>query len=49
MLAHVSTAIEVTGLASITAGAFVLFGLGVALIVAGAACVTVGVALGRDA
>lgn len=49
MLAHVSTAIEVTGLASIVAGAFVLFGVGVALIAAGAACILVGVSLGRRA
>lgn len=39
---YVTTGVEIVGGCAVVAGAFVLFGLGVALIVAGIGLVTVG-------
>lgn len=41
MRQHVTTALDLLGLGAVVAGAFVLAGLGVALVVAGAAALVV--------
>lgn len=49
MLARLTTGIEITGFALAVVGVFLLWGVGVGLIAAGASCVVVGVGLGREA
>ena len=49
MRQRITTGLELAGFVAITAGAHVLYGLGVSLIVGGVLAVTVGFLLGRDA